>query len=141
MFDIRYANITYILRNRPTSGFFQSFISKTVVAVFRYDHVVQKGYAAGLENLLQLFRGIDVGVSRQGASGRMIMYDNESAGLLLDGFSGYAVAIQHGGIEATAAHLLLGYDIIGPVEKEYPAFFVIKSSENRQHHPEYCLWR
>ena len=66
------------------------------------------------------------------------MHYDYAAGFLFQCFFQYMTAVESCRVQSSAAEFLFGYQEIGPVQKQYPAFFVVEVSckTNRLIHKE-----
>ncbi len=95
--------------------------------------MVEESDFADAECGFKLAGGLDVGIAGERDGRGMVMDNNDSGSLLLEGLPGYGPAVQSCGIQTSAADFLFGYQIVGPIEVENPAFFMVEALQERKH--------
>ncbi len=89
--------------------------------------MVEEGDVEGFEGGGELAGGLDVGLAGEGAAGRVVVDDNQACGLALKGLPGDGAAVKGGRVETAAADFLFGYQIVGAVKIQNPAFLMVEA--------------
>lgn len=92
------------------------FVRKAIIAAFCDHHMVQKRDVASLQCILQALCLLDVSRTGKGTAGRMVVNKNKPGSLLFQGSAHNGLTVHDGGLQASGAHHLLAYQMIGPVE-------------------------
>ena len=101
--------------------------------------MVHEGYVEGLYGAPDGPCHPDVIGSRPGASGGVVVDDDQAARLLLKCFPNQHLGVYRSAADSPGAQGLFAYDIIGAVQVQHPALFMVQPFEVRHHDPVHCL--